>query len=327
METLARRQPRHRHGATSGLVVLDIDLPNGPASLARLTADHGPLPATCEQRTGSGGRQLRFAHPGHPLGNRTRVEPGIEVRGDGGYIVAPPSLHASGARYRWTGRVPAAPAPVCLLELLDRTRTTDVAAAKAPTQLPPGTREQRYAASALHREIARVASAVEGSRNDSLNRAAFNLGQLAASGLLSPDDIAAQLEQAAVSTGLPTAEARRTITSGLSAGLTHPRTAPAASLAGQTYHRWRNQFGGMDVLRPAIDHESDLGSLVIGSAEPVCQAHPVCPTACALRRQRSGWPRRRSRNGRDSCHGCWKRFSAATDEPGPHRRGGARRVG
>jgi hypothetical protein len=81
-------------GAASGLVVLDIDLPDGPASLARLTEEHGPLPATCEQRTGSGGRQLLFAHPGHPVSNRTRVEPGIDVRGDGGYIVVPPSLHA-----------------------------------------------------------------------------------------------------------------------------------------------------------------------------------------------------------------------------------------
>jgi hypothetical protein len=214
-------------GAASGLLVLDIDLPEGPATLARLQTEHGRLPATCEQRTGSGGRQLLFAHPGQPVVNRTGVQPGIDVRGDGGYIVVPPSTHASGARYRWTGRVPPAPPPGWLLELLDRTRTPDIAAVEVPAvALPAGSREQRYAASALHRELAGVASAVEGSRNDSLNRAAFNLGQLAAAGLLDPDQVAVELERVATGVGLGPVEARRTIASGLAAGLQRPRTAP-----------------------------------------------------------------------------------------------------
>jgi hypothetical protein len=215
-------------GAASGLLVLDIDLPDGPSSLDRLEAEHAPLPATCEQRTGSGGRQLLFAHPGHRVNNRTRIEPGIDVRGDGGYIVVPPSAHASGGRYRWTGRVPPATPPDWLLRLLDRTRTPDAPAVASPSlSLPVGTREQRYAASALQREISQVAAAVEGSRNDTLNRAAFNLGQLTASGLLDPGRVTAELERAATSVGLGPVEARRTIASGLAAGGQRPRTPPA----------------------------------------------------------------------------------------------------
>lgn len=224
-------------GAASSLVVLDIDLPEGPATLARLEAEHGPLPATCEQRTGSGGRQLLFAHPGHPVGNRTGVLPGIDFRGDGGYIVVPPSKHASGARYRWTVPVLPAPAPAWLLEFLHRTRPPRAAEVQVPaTPLAASTREERYAAAALHRELARVASAVEGSRNDTLNRAAFNLGQLAGAGLLSSQYIAEELERAALGRGLSALESRRTIASGLAAGMQNPRAAsfpqppPAGSL-------------------------------------------------------------------------------------------------
>jgi hypothetical protein len=214
-------------GAGSGLLVLDVDLPEGPASLHRLEAAHAPLPATCTQRTGSGGRQLLFAHPGRPVGNRARLEPGIDVRGDGGYIVVPPSRHACGDRYQWISRMPPAPPPDWLLALLDRTRSPDVpTATTTPVALPAGDRHRRYAASALQRELASLATAVEGSRNHTLNRAAFNLGQLSAAGLLDPDQVTAALEKVAIGIGLGAAETRRTIASGLAAGRRHPRPLP-----------------------------------------------------------------------------------------------------
>jgi hypothetical protein len=109
-------------GAISRLVVIDIDPQHdGEESLAQLTRVHGPLPATVEAMTGGGGRHLYFEHPGRPLHNRAGIEPGIDVRGDGGYIVAPPSLHPSGVPYRWApGRSPQeiepAPMPDWLLE-------------------------------------------------------------------------------------------------------------------------------------------------------------------------------------------------------------------
>jgi hypothetical protein len=91
-------------GAVSGLVVLDIDSRHGgEASLERLQWQHDRLPTTVECRSGGGGRHLYFAHPGALLRNKAGLAPGVDLCGDGGYVVAPPSLHASGLRYAWVG--------------------------------------------------------------------------------------------------------------------------------------------------------------------------------------------------------------------------------
>lgn len=89
-------------GALSGVVVLDVDPRHGgQESLGKLESEYGPLPNTVEAITGGGGRHLYFSHPGGEVRNRTNIEPGIDLRGDGGCIVAPPSVHPSGKRYRW----------------------------------------------------------------------------------------------------------------------------------------------------------------------------------------------------------------------------------
>ncbi len=89
-------------GAVSGLVVLDVDPRHGgAASLETLECEHGALPDTVEAQSGGGGRHVYFAHPGGVLRNRVALRPGIDVRGDGGLVVAPPSIHASGRRYAW----------------------------------------------------------------------------------------------------------------------------------------------------------------------------------------------------------------------------------
>jgi len=87
-------------GQVSGIVVVDVDTRHGgPDSVARAVAMHGPLPATVEAATGGGGRHLYFAHPGTPVANRVAIQPGIDVRGDGGCVVAPPSVHPNGRSY------------------------------------------------------------------------------------------------------------------------------------------------------------------------------------------------------------------------------------
>lgn len=111
-------------GKVSGLLVLDVDPGHGGGgSLAALEAEHGPLPDTVESITGGGGRHCYFAHPGGAVPNRVAVLPGLDVRGDGGTIVMPPSMHPSGRRYRWApGRSPTeldpAPLPQWLAHLL-----------------------------------------------------------------------------------------------------------------------------------------------------------------------------------------------------------------
>ena len=76
--------------AVSGLVVLDVDPRHGcEESLKNLEREHGPLPRTLEAMTGGGGRHIYFAHPGGSVRNRVGITPGIDLRGDGGCIVAP----------------------------------------------------------------------------------------------------------------------------------------------------------------------------------------------------------------------------------------------
>ena len=113
-----------RTGAESGSVVLDIDPDHGgDDSLAELERMHGPLPRTVQQATGGGGRHYVFLHPGSPVRNRAGFRPGLDVRGDGGYIVAPPSGHISGERYAWApgcspDEIELAALPAWLLKLI-----------------------------------------------------------------------------------------------------------------------------------------------------------------------------------------------------------------
>ncbi len=88
-------------GATVGHWVLDIDVHAGaigPQSLAAWEAEQGPLPATWQVRTASGGQHLLFRWPtdGREVLSRVNVAPGIDVRGRGGYVIAPPSQSDQG---------------------------------------------------------------------------------------------------------------------------------------------------------------------------------------------------------------------------------------
>jgi hypothetical protein len=90
-------------GMESGIFVLDIDPRHGgDKSLEMLENQYGSLPATLKSKTGNGGWHLFFRHPGTPIPNLiSKIGSGLDIRGDGGYVVAPPSLHQSGAYYQW----------------------------------------------------------------------------------------------------------------------------------------------------------------------------------------------------------------------------------
>jgi hypothetical protein len=210
-------------GPASGLLVLDVDLPLGPRSLERLEQTHGTIPTTCAQRTGSGGQQLLLRYPDVPVGNRAGLEPGIDVRGDGGYVVVPPSLHASHDRYVWTIAAPIATTPDWLVALANRERGRHLTAVTGDENGRPIARPTAYGSAALDGELALLARAVPGTRNDTLNRAAFRLGQLVADGALQPDHVARCLRIVSDDIGLGEDEADRTIASGLAAGARTPR--------------------------------------------------------------------------------------------------------
>lgn len=117
-------------GAISDVWVLDVDTKPGKAgaqSMCNMVTTFGPIPRTRQQRTGSGGWQYFFAMPPDaPVSNSAgKIGPDIDVRGSGGYVIVPPSVHPCGDRYRWVGcmvdgtfaNFPILPAPDWLIEL------------------------------------------------------------------------------------------------------------------------------------------------------------------------------------------------------------------
>jgi len=82
-------------GEISGIIVLDIDGEVGKSSIAGKD-----LPITPTVKTGKG-MHYYFKYPNFPVGNKIKVLPGIDIKGDGGYVVAPPSVHPNGSQYKW----------------------------------------------------------------------------------------------------------------------------------------------------------------------------------------------------------------------------------
>lgn len=91
-------------GHQSGVWVLDVDPAHGgDQTLAALVAANGPIPFTYTVHTGGGGMHLYFCNPPglRVVTGRGRLGPGLDVRGEGGQVVAPPTVHATGNPYRW----------------------------------------------------------------------------------------------------------------------------------------------------------------------------------------------------------------------------------
>jgi len=132
-------------GKASGLVVLDIDPRHGgDEALAALEAAHGAIDRSVMARTGGQGTHIYFRAPEDGLRNSAgRLGKGLDVRGDGGYIVAPTSVHASGKAYSWEpghelgeGALPDVPGWMLLAlagSLPRPTRRTPAATTSEPT--------------------------------------------------------------------------------------------------------------------------------------------------------------------------------------------------
>ncbi|MCA1832901.1 MAG: bifunctional DNA primase/polymerase [Actinobacteria bacterium] len=208
-----------RTGAVSGLVVLDVDPDHGgDDSLERISDRFGPLPDGRLVRTGSGGRHFYFAHPGGTVRNDAgrRLGPGLDIRGDGGYVIAPPSRHASGGSYVLEERGQLIPELPCwLLELL-RPPPMPIRNLVRPNGQPAN--PDRWTRAAVDGELHRLRSATVGTRNDTLNRIAFRLGQIVRTGRLDEATAERLLLDGALAIGLGEREALSTVHSGLEAG-------------------------------------------------------------------------------------------------------------
>lgn len=214
-------------GAESGIVVVDIDLPAAIPSLGGLL-EKG-LPATLTGLTGGGGIHLVYASGDRELGNSAGRLPGldeelagIDLRGNGGYIVAPPSLHRSGGSYQWLdANCQIAFAPEWLKQPahtqvdLDGVATADFDGDGTP-----------YGLAVLRDEMDRLRVARAGTRNHQLNRSVFALAQLVAGGEILETAARASALSTALAIGLSEAESNQTINSAFAAGLGSPRVAP-----------------------------------------------------------------------------------------------------
>jgi hypothetical protein len=223
------RHPQANIGLATGhqFDVLDVDGPAGEQAIRELAAAHGLVSSGPLVRTGGGGWHFYLAPTG--LGNACPRElQQVDWRGRGGYVVAPPSRHASGHPYQWAASrdldIPPGTVPAVLLERLER----------RPPQRPAGQVElpaagdspgERYAQVALAEELARVATAPVGQRNRQLWESTRNLYNLVATGALDHDEVDHGLLTAAERCGLLAEEPRqthRTLDSGRQVGLAHP---------------------------------------------------------------------------------------------------------
>ena len=118
---------------------VDVDpRKGGDDTLAALEKDFGPNPPTWEVSTGGGGRHLYFA--GDLSNTAGQLGPGLDTRGAGGYLVAPPSLHASGRRYEWDAdghpdEVPLAALPGWIAGMLVHEEATGTEAGEPPADI------------------------------------------------------------------------------------------------------------------------------------------------------------------------------------------------
>jgi hypothetical protein len=210
-----RQWPEANIGLATGPVyVIDVDQhgTDGEIALAKAERRLGKLPASVEQRTGSGGRQLFFSwdHPIIELRNKAGaggIGDGVDTRGTGGFVVLPPSVHPCGEQYRWTSPPHAteiAPLPMAWARKLQANFLIQVPVTPLAVPLPES-----------WTNVAGIVRTVEtqrpGNRNSALFWAACKIARLHAWGVVA--DGPEVLVGPALALGLSEPEVRRTIAS------------------------------------------------------------------------------------------------------------------
>lgn len=194
-------------GAGSGIFVVDIDSAKGGIeNLARLAKRHGQLPDTFTVRTGGGGWHFYFSwSTGADIRNSaSKIALGVDVRGTGGYVLAPPSNHFSGGYYEPELHIDPVAAPDWLIGAL-----VEPAKPKRPPAEPPPPIHH----AGLSGVLRSVLTAGEGSRNSILFWASHRFSEAVEEKLLGERDARALLFDVAMQCGLGEREAAATINS------------------------------------------------------------------------------------------------------------------
>lgn len=225
IDRLAKKFPRANIGVAtgkvSGITVIDIDPRNGgDATIAALAARGFLFPRGPEARTGNNGRHLFFVyHPGIKA-SKDKLGPGIDIKTDGGYVVAAPSVIARseqgpGGSYRWVVSPENEPLPYLPTWVVQKL------APPAPVRprFEPAVRTTEGAERSLEAMARKLASAPQGDRNNLLNWCAYKAGGMVRDGKIGAEVVAARLTQAALAAGLALPEVRATIASGIKGGV------------------------------------------------------------------------------------------------------------
>jgi putative DNA primase/helicase len=231
-------------GEGSGIFALDVDPRNGgDVKLELLQRQHGELPHTRVQKTGGDGEHWIFQWPGfrvyniHPW-DENKQSAGLDIKGDGGYIVMPPSISHKGW-YEITDmmdQVEPAHAPEWILKPLRREHEEQTGTQLSTPEPIPNQVISAYVTAAMNAERDALARTPEGGRNDQLNTSAFSLGTLGAHGLINEEEAKALLREAALAGGMSTGEFAGTFRSGWNSGKAHPRDL--SSVGSISHAKW-----------------------------------------------------------------------------------------
>lgn len=203
------------------------------------------LPVSLSSRTPSGGVHVWLTWPddgGAEIRNSGSLPEHIDVRGDGGYVIAPPSVNANGVSYRWLrsdADAEVVEAPDALIAILRKQPKADTPAPpRRPAPVADGDVDdqlRKYALSALEAECRLIETAASGSRNPQLNKSAFQIATLVAAGALREAVARAAIEDSARrNPGRDDdAQLQATIESGWTAGLEKPRDLGEVAAAAQ----------------------------------------------------------------------------------------------
>jgi putative DNA primase/helicase len=295
-----KRWPKAMIGVATGharLFVLDFDPRVDDATgeewtldslKADLEAQMGcEVPASLISLTQSGGVHVWLSWPddaGDAIRNRGNLPDHVDVRGLGGYVIAPPSVMATGKAYRWLRERDVAQAPASLVEILrskEKASAAPSTSAERPSQPvrprshgddPVEAARRKWALAALDNAVGEAEQLPDGGRNNGVNAIAYSLGRIVGAGYLSETTVHAELER--VARLWPNVDKTvSTIERGLADGKAMPRDmSDIGQGAAQAADRWK------DYDRPGAVRGSSAGPTAARPAAAPAGSFPTVPS-------------------------------------------------
>jgi hypothetical protein len=276
-------------GMENGVWVLDLDRHNdrdGHLWLAEMEAKHGPLPETAQVTTANGGTHYFFRHV-DGVRNRAAIAPGVDTRGEDGYVIAAGSVMADGRRYTWQhdwdgdGLPPMADAPQWLLALVVKEEPEPSAVAGVRHVYELGENISAYDQHAIQGILDDVAQTPVGERGYEVYVKSMRLGEFVAAGAISRSDAEQQLYAAAEANGVVSKDGPRAtkdkIRRGLDKTKSKPRIIPESSYANDNTVADPKLVAGVlagaerkkaAVAEPANDNDTGAAATAAGNEDP-----------------------------------------------------------